>query len=93
MVPVGEGRAKIVTPLTDIQLLLPVRATMLGKGEGEGEGGGRSEEEAKNGGWGMKQEIGRREKIMSMTTGETRRRERGRREGVEREGSRMRERG
>ena len=34
MVPVGEGRAKVVTPLTDIQLLHPVIATMLGKGTG-----------------------------------------------------------
>ena len=72
MVPVGEERAKVVTPLTDIQLLHPVTATMLGKGQegmrgkGRREGGGR-EEETKNGGWGMKQEIGRREKIMSMT--------------------------
>ena len=43
MVPVGEGRAKVVTPLTDIQLLHPVTATMLEKGErgkgGRGEGG------------------------------------------------------
>ena len=47
MVPVGEGRAKVVTPLTDIQLLHPVTATMLEKGErgkgGRGEGG-REEE-------------------------------------------------
>ena len=34
MVPVGEGMAKVVTPLTDIQLLHPVTATMLGKGTG-----------------------------------------------------------
>ena len=33
MVPVGEGRAKVVTPLTDIQLLQPVTATMLGRGD------------------------------------------------------------
>ena len=37
MVPVGEGRAKVVTPLTDIQLLQPVTATMLGKGGQEDE--------------------------------------------------------
>ena len=56
MVPVGEERAKVVTPLTDIQLLQPVTATMLGKGTGGGragrrEGGGGSEEEGKNEGW------------------------------------------
>ena len=33
MVPVGEGMAKVVTPLTDIQLLHPVTATMLGRGD------------------------------------------------------------
>ena len=48
MVPVGEGRVKVITPLTDIQLLHPVTATMLGKGkrrEGKGgrEGEGREE--------------------------------------------------
>ena len=37
MVPVGEGRAKVVTPLTDIQLLHPVTATMLGRGRQEDE--------------------------------------------------------
>ena len=45
MAPVGEGRAKVITPLTDIQLLQPVTVTMLGKGQQEGERGGRSEEE------------------------------------------------
>ena len=54
MAPVGEGRVKVVTPLTDIQLLHPVTATMLGRGdrregkegrEGEGrEEGGRRKE-------------------------------------------------
>ena len=53
MVPVGEGRAKVVTPLTDIQLLQPVTATMLEKGErgkgGRGEGG-RKREQGREGG-------------------------------------------
>ena len=52
MVPVGEGRAKVVTPLTDIQLLHPVTATMLGKGwqegmRGKGRAGEKEEEERK----------------------------------------------
>ena len=34
MVPVGEERAKVVTPLTDIQLLQPVTVTMLGEETG-----------------------------------------------------------
>ena len=50
IVPVGEGRAKVVTPLTDIQLLQPVTATMLGRGnrrgrEGKGGQAGEKEEE------------------------------------------------
>ena len=53
MVPVGEGRAKVVTPLSDIQLLQPVTATMLEKGEtgkgGRGEGG-RKREQGREGG-------------------------------------------
>ena len=43
MTPLGEGRAKVATPLTDIQLLHPVTTTMLhvGREEGEREGGGQ----------------------------------------------------
>ena len=37
VVLVREGRAKVVTPHTDIQLLHPVTATMLGKGWQEGD--------------------------------------------------------
>ena len=81
MVPVGEERAKLVTPLTDIQLLHPVTATMHAREgdrrgmRGKGRAGEEEEEEEvrkkermkQNGGWGMKQAIGRREKIMSIT--------------------------
>ena len=51
MVPVGEGRAKVVTPLTDIQLLQPVTATMLEKGErwDGGRVGGKEEEGTREG--------------------------------------------
>ena len=66
MVPVGEGRVKVVIPLTDIQLLHPVTATMLGKGQGRGwEEEVRKKERMEDGEW--KKQIGRREKIMSMT--------------------------
>ena len=63
---------------------------MRGKGRAGRRGGGRSEEEEKNGGWGIKQEIGRREKMMSMTARRNKERER---ERGEREGGRKRERG
>ena len=36
MAPVGEGWAKVVTPLTDIQLLQPVIVIMLGRGDRRG---------------------------------------------------------
>ena len=66
IVPVGEGRAKVITTLTDIQLL--ATPIMLGRAggwegrkegrkegnererEGRREGGGRNEEEGRNGG-------------------------------------------
>ena len=51
MVPVGEGSAKVITPLTDIQLLHPVTATMLEKRRDEEERrreGGREKKEEKS---------------------------------------------
>ena len=60
VVPVGEGRAKVVTPLTDIQLLHPVTAIMLRKGTGgdERKEKGRQEikRKGKNGGKRNRQE-------------------------------------
>ena len=48
MVPVREGRAKVVTPLTDIQLL-HLTATMLGQRKGWGRGEEERRREGKGG--------------------------------------------
>ena len=52
MASVREGRVKVIIPLTDIQLLHPVTATMLGKGQGRGwEGEVRRKERMDDGEW------------------------------------------
>ena len=76
MVPVGEGRAKVVTPLTDIQLLHPVTTTMLEKRRDEEERKERRRERRRKKG-------GKRENHLLMTLQGEHEQGKGRKEGEE----------